>query len=169
MKKVIFIILFLISTAAGFYLFNKEKEPSPETVAVSFSHYVHTVKRKIKCKNCHQGIEKQERASIPNIETCSTCHSEIINPTSQREKQVYNYVKNNKLIPWQNYYVVPDYVFFSHRRHVKLGKIECVNCHGDMTLQTSPILKNFKPFKMNVCFDCHAERKVTLECNDCHR
>lgn len=167
-NKIIYIILFIGCTLAGFYFFNREPMQSSESVVVLFSHYVHTKQHKIKCKNCHQGIEKQARAEIPNIETCSMCHSKIINPSSEREKQIYNYVKNNKLIPWQNYFVVPDYVYFSHQRHVKLGKLDCELCHGDMTLQTSPVLKNYRPFKMSVCFDCHTERKITTDCSNCH-
>ncbi|HSD63914.1 MAG TPA: cytochrome c3 family protein [Ignavibacteriaceae bacterium] len=167
-KKIIFIITFLIFCIAGFYIINANSGKNIESVPVSFSHYVHTKQHKIKCLNCHRNVTKEVRAGIPNIEMCSLCHSKIINPSSEKEKQVYNFVKNNKPIPWQYYYTVPDYVYFSHQRHVKIGKLDCVLCHGDMTEQTSPVLKKFTPIKMQFCFDCHKERNITTECGNCH-
>lgn len=169
MKRIIvFIITFLIFCITGFYILNENVKQNVNSVPVSFSHYVHTRQHKIKCLSCHRGAVKEARAGIPNIETCSLCHSKILNPSSEREKQIYDFVKNNKKIPWRNYYMVPDYVYFSHRRHVKLGKIDCVSCHGDMSDQTSPVLKKFTPIKMQFCFDCHTERKITTDCGNCH-
>jgi len=169
MKNILsFLVLFIISAIAGFYFFGKVQMPKTVLVAVSFSHYVHTKQHKMECKNCHQNINTQQRAGIPNIETCSLCHANIINPQSEEEKKIYNYVKDNKLIPWQNYYVVPDYAIFSHRRHTKIGNLECGLCHGDMTTQTSPILNNFRPFEMKICVDCHKQKNITTECNNCH-
>ena len=167
-NKIIITIVFIISSIAGFYLFNNFSKQNIKPAPVLFSHYVHTKEHKIKCLNCHRGAVRDMRAGIPNIETCSICHSKIINPSSEREKQVYYYVKNKKQIPWVSYYVVPDYVYFSHMRHVKIGKLDCVVCHGDMTKQTSPMLKEVKPFKMQVCFDCHQEQKITTDCGNCH-
>lgn len=167
-NKILILILALIGFVVGVYIFSGKPKQKSEITPVSFSHYVHTKLHKIKCVSCHQGVNSQMRAGIPNIEICSMCHSTIINPSSEKEKQVYNYVKDNKLIPWRNYYTVPDYVYFSHRRHVKIGKLDCIVCHGDMTGQTSPELINFKPFKMQVCFNCHEEKKVTTDCGNCH-
>ena len=169
MKNILsFLALFIISAIAGFYFFRKVQMPKNLPVAISFSHYVHTKQHKMECKNCHHNINTQQRAGIPNIETCNLCHANIINPQSEEERKIYNYVKDNKLIPWQSYYVVPDYSIFSHRRHVKIGNLECGLCHGDMTTQTSPILNNYQPFEMKVCVDCHKQRNITTECNNCH-
>ena len=169
MKNILgLIIIFIVCSVAGFLFFNITQKPKPLPVAISFSHYVHTTQHKIKCKNCHQNINNEERAGIPNIEICSLCHSTIINPASDLEKQVFKYVTDNKPIPWESFYVVPDYVYFSHRRHVKIANIDCVVCHGDMTTQTSPVLKNVRPFEMKVCFDCHQTKNITTECANCH-
>jgi hypothetical protein len=167
-RKSGFIILFIICVAAGFYLFNRAPKQSAETGGVTFSHYVHTKQHNIKCKTCHQFIETQQRAGIPTIETCSLCHSEIINPNSAEEKKITDYVTNNKPVLWENYYTVPDYVYFSHRRHVKLGKLDCALCHGDMTEQKSKELNNYKPILMAACFDCHKQRNITTDCGNCH-
>jgi hypothetical protein len=169
MKKTLsFFILFIACTIAGYYYFNSGRTQYMGTGDVTFSHYVHTKQHNIQCRICHQNYEKQERAGIPTIATCAICHSEIINPKSEKEKKINEYVISNKPVFFQNYYTVPDYVYFSHRRHVKIGKLDCVLCHGDMTEQKSKELSNFRPFIMKVCFDCHQQRNITTDCGNCH-
>lgn len=166
--KILIPVISLICLAAGVYIFYNSAAQTEEIDPVSFSHYVHTKEHKIKCVNCHRGAETQMRAGIPNTDYCSMCHSTLINPTSKREKVIYQIVKSNKTIQWRTYNNLPDYVYFSHRRHVKLGKLECTACHGDMTGQTSPALKNFSPIKMQFCFNCHEAKGITTDCGNCH-
>ncbi len=167
-KGILVFILFVIGIFAGYFIVSGSLKPQPTGDDISFSHYAHTTLHKIKCVSCHRGVETQEMASVPNIQVCSMCHSTLMNPKSEREKKIYEYVKENKTIQWKIYYHVPDYVMFSHRRHVKLGKLECTDCHGDMTKQTSPDLKNVSAIKMQFCFSCHEDKKVTTDCNNCH-
>jgi predicted CXXCH cytochrome family protein len=158
----------LICFAAGYYIFYNRPSKTSYTAEVSFSHYVHTKEHKIKCTNCHRGAETQMRAGIPNTDYCGMCHSSVINPSSEREKVIYQIVKDNKVIQWRAYYNLPDYVYFSHRRHVKLGKLDCTACHGDMSEQTSPELKNYSPVEMKLCFNCHEDKGITTDCGNCH-
>ena len=167
-NKLFVLILFVIGAAAGYLIFNHKSASPTDDYPVPFSHYVHTSQHKIKCVNCHRGVESDARAGIPNIDYCSMCHSTLINPASKREKIIYNLVKENKPIVWKVHYTVPDYVYFSHRRHVKLGKLDCTACHGDMTKQDSPDLKNFSPIMMPFCFNCHEQKDITTDCGNCH-
>jgi hypothetical protein len=167
-RKSSYYIIFIVCAAAGFYFFNKGETLPASTAEMSFSHFVHTKQHNIKCMICHKGINTQMRAGIPNIETCSVCHADIINPNSKEEKKINEFVTSNKLIAWQNYYRVPDYVYFSHRRHVKLGNLDCKLCHGDMTEQKTKVLTNFRPVEMDGCVDCHKKSNITVECNNCH-
>ncbi len=167
-NKILISVFLLLGMAVGYYYFYNTTGTVKHLDPISFSHYVHTKQHKIKCQVCHRGVETEMRAGIPNIDVCSMCHSSIIDSTSKRELVIYNYVKDNKIIPWKALYNIPDYVYFSHRRHVKMGKLECSECHGDMTTQTSPELKNFTPFKMQFCFDCHQNRGITTDCGNCH-
>ncbi|MCL5029180.1 MAG: cytochrome c family protein [Bacteroidetes bacterium] len=167
-NKLFVIILFIIGAAAGYFIFDHQSKSSIDSYPVPFSHYVHTSQHKIKCVNCHRGVETDARAGIPNIDYCSMCHSTLINPSSKREKIIYDLVKENKPIIWKVHYTVPDYVYFSHRRHVKLGKLECTECHGDMTKQDSPDLKNYSPIMMPFCFNCHEQKDITTDCGNCH-
>ncbi len=167
-RKILIFTFPIISLVIGFYIFSSSSKQPGEIDPVPFSHYVHTNLHKIKCVNCHRGVETDARAGIPNIDYCSMCHSTLINPSSKREKIIYELVKKNNPIPWKIYYNLPDYVYFSHRRHVKLGKLECTACHGDMTTQDSPELKNFSPIKMQFCFNCHEQKDITTDCGNCH-
>jgi predicted CXXCH cytochrome family protein len=167
-NKIFILVFFVLGFVISFFVINNNSKNSENIDPISFSHYVHTKEHKIKCQNCHRGVERQARAEIPNIKICAVCHSRLINPSSEKEKKIYEYVKENKTIPWKVYYNVPDYVYFSHRRHVKLGKLDCTTCHGDMREQTSPELKNFSPVKMQFCFQCHEDKKITTDCGNCH-
>ncbi|HHO49750.1 MAG TPA: hypothetical protein ENK18_02495, partial [Deltaproteobacteria bacterium] len=37
-------------------------------------------------------------------------------------------------IPWKKVHDLPDYVHFSHKRHVR-GGVDCTECHGQIKLQ----------------------------------
>lgn len=167
-NKIFILILFVTGIFAGYIILSSLLKTPPTGDSISFSHYVHTKEHKIKCRNCHRGVFTQDRAGIPNVKLCAVCHSKLLNPKSLKEKTVYEYVKKNKTIKWNIYYHVPDYVLFSHRRHVKLGKLDCTDCHGDMREQMSPDLKNVSPVKMKFCFNCHEEKKITTDCGNCH-
>jgi hypothetical protein len=114
---------------------------------VQFSHKPHA-SLKLECVYCHERAETGERATLPSIRKCTTCH------TSTRE-----------YAPRKPAYALPDFVFFSHGKHAAAG-IECGFCHGDVWRQQmiQPVLK----MKMEACVDCHKSRGGTVECNRCH-
>lgn len=169
MKKVLVVLAAVTGFAAGAFIVNRVINSEDRLVQpINFSHAVHAGKFKIPCMACHQNVLTNARAGIPNIEVCSACHFSPLKGTAG-EKLVYNYVTNHKEIPWYSIYYVPDYAYFSHRRHVAIGKIECKQCHGDMAALTSPPTKQFLQIKMSNCLNCHAERHVTTDCSHCHR
>jgi hypothetical protein len=53
-------------------------------------------------------------------------------------------VKKEREVPWLVYSRQPDCVFFSHVAHVKMGKMDCVTCHGPIGESES-----LKPFQQN--------------------
>jgi len=78
-------------------------------------------------------------------------------------------VENSEEIIWNRIYELPDHVYFSHRRHIALGKIECAQCHGDIHAFETPPLIPFVALTMDFCIDCHDEHKVNNDCLACHR
>ncbi|MFQ5737576.1 MAG: cytochrome c3 family protein [Acidobacteriota bacterium] len=141
-----------------------ENTPQP----IGYSHKKHVEDAGLVCADCHRNVETKERASIPNIDVCGDCHddTEVENP---EEVRVAGYVTRAERIPWRQVHLVPDYAYFSHRRHVKLGQLECSLCHGDVARMEDPFLGPYRPIVMKWCTDCHEERAVTNDCYACHR
>lgn len=80
-----------------------------------------------------------------------------------------NYVLSETAIPWQEVHTVPDYVYFSHRRHVSLAEIGCQECHGKVSEMKMPFTSAAMTMDMEWCMDCHEENEVTNDCYSCHR
>jgi hypothetical protein len=100
----------------------------------------------MKCVSCHATAETAERASFPEAQKCQVCHT------------TFDLPKNAKITPEKPIYVLPDFVFFSHAKHV----VGCAACHGD-----DPD-KPFLLMKMKACVDCHKANKAVVTCNVCH-
>lgn len=135
---------------------------------IAYNHYKHVQENGMECLDCHLYAEENPRASIPNIEVCRDCHEEAISE-SEAELPLLNFITENKKIPWRQIYSVPDYAYFSHRRHVKLGELQCQICHGDVGNLTTPITRPVVEMKMKWCMDCHEKRGVSNDCYACHR
>ena len=134
---------------------------------IAYNHKIHVKEVGFACTDCHVNVESHARASIPNIGICRDCHDdiEVENP---EERKVAEHVNNDVKIKWIQIHTVPDYVYFSHRRHVKLAQIECQTCHGDVSQMETPFVKPFTSIKMSWCIDCHARQGVTNDCYACH-
>ncbi len=141
---------------------NDSKQP------IAYNHYLHVEEGGAECLDCHKYAEELARASIPNIENCHECHEEAVSE-SAAEKTLLAFITSDKMIPWRQIYSIPDHAYFSHRRHVKLGKLECSTCHGDVGNFTVPVSRPFAELTMDWCRDCHEEKDVSNDCYSCHR
>jgi hypothetical protein len=100
------------------------------------------------------------------------CHDPkepLTDPVSLEEKKLFEYFKKDKEIPWIRIYRVPDFVYFSHRRHVVHGKLDCKVCHADMTKREKPLSYELIKISMKNCIACHKKSKVNHDCVTCHR
>ena len=138
------------------------------TQPIQYNHKLHIEEAVEDCLDCHHAAETNARASIPNIRVCGDCHDDIESENPEEQK-VAEYVFNGLDIPWVQIHTVPDHVYFSHRRHVKLAQIECMDCHGDVSQMERPFSIAFVNMEMEWCIDCHEERNVTNDCYACHR
>lgn len=136
---------------------------------VAYNHKVHIENAGLHCTDCHIHAEDKASASIPSLDVCGNCHSAEPVSKSPEELKVLKYVAERKEIPWVRIYRVPDHVYFSHRRHVSRGKLECSVCHGNMNEQTMPVSGPFLAVTMENCMNCHKQHKVTNDCIACHR
>jgi len=147
-------------------LMSSRKQDSAQPIA--YNHYKHVEESGMGCLDCHLNAGENARASIPNIEVCRDCH-DVALTESETELTLLDFINDGKKIPWRQVYFVPDYVYFSHRRHVKLGQLECTVCHGDVGQLTEPIAKPFVQPTMTWCMDCHNTNSVSNDCAACHR
>lgn len=135
---------------------------------ILYNHKKHIEEAGLTCFDCHSLVMTHQKASIPNIEYCQNCHKEPMTNSKEEEKLV-RYISNKERIPWVQVHRLPDHAYFSHRRHVTLGKIACQECHGDVSEMTLPFSRPAVVLKMKFCIRCHEKKRVNTDCATCHR
>lgn len=143
---------------------------------IKFSHEIHAGQNKIACVYCHSGVEKSKHANIPSANVCMNCHAYIQEGATTGTDEIkkiyaaldYNpetrvYGPNKKPIQWIRVHNLPDHVYFNHSQHVKVGKIECAQCHG--AVDSMAVVKQNSPLTMGWCIDCHRQTEVDYKDN----
>ncbi|HUQ91695.1 MAG TPA: cytochrome c3 family protein [Bryobacteraceae bacterium] len=146
-----------------------QKEPKPPVGAtpaqpLPFSHQLHSGVG-LKCLECHQTAATASAAGMPSVDLCMRCHI-AVKKDSTAIAALARHHKEKKPIEWVSLYRLPDFVYFSHRRHHAKARIECVACHGDVS--TQPVLSKVKSIAMSSCQACHDARKANNSCDACH-
>lgn len=142
---------------------------------IAFNHQKHVSgKDGIKCTTCHRYVDKDIFASLPQVETCMDCHQIVMRMSPKKLEKKPEFAKLKEYvkagyIPWNRIYRQPDYVFFSHRRHVVGGKVECKTCHGDMAQRTTPLPGPVVNQSMTWCVNCHEQKQASVDCIACHK
>jgi len=157
---------------------------------VDFSHKIHAEKAGTKCEDCHAFRDDGTFAGVPQLATCGGCHAAPMGTTAAEKNFIDNYVTPNREPEWAYYAQQPENVFFSHITHVKLGKLPCVQCHGD-----EGATDKLRPYQvdrisgysrdiwgrtlfqasaapgmtMNDCVACHTRQGLSHSCLDCHK
>jgi mono/diheme cytochrome c family protein len=139
---------------------------------IKFSHKIHAGDNAINCQYCHSTAEKSRHAGIPSPNVCMNCHKGIDKgPTTGTTEiaKIYEAIgwdpktqsydeSKAKGIKWVKVHNLQDFVFFSHQQHVKVGKLDCSNCHGDVKSMTTA--QQVMPLTMGWCIDCHRKTEV---------
>ena len=147
------------------------QRPTVVQPSVPFNHQKHLTAG-LTCAACHAQAETQTFAGIPAVTDCLECHAAVgaQTPTlAQIEPQLTRLAARGEEIPWKQVYRVPGHVYFSHRRHVTLAKLDCAVCHGDLRQATAPLVRPEHPITMERCLACHRQQHVTTDCFACHR
>ena len=137
------------------------KQPIP------FSHKLHAGDRQIPCQYCHSSTRRSAVAGIPPLNVCMGCHKNIAidKPDIQT---ITDHYKRNDPIKWVKVHDVPDYVRFTHKRHIAAdgANLECQECHGNV--QEMDVVEQVAPLQMGWCLGCHVERGGPRNCFACH-
>ena len=153
--------------AVGYFLIGWALSSSPPPQPLRFNHAAH-ITSGLTCVDCHAGARDAVRATLPTIDTCLMCHGEPMTDNPEEEK-IRTAAAAGQELSWTQLTRVPSHVYFSHRRHVILGGLECIGCHGPMDTLTEPPRRPFQRLTMDSCLKCHQLRNLRNDCNDCHR
>ena len=151
---------------------------------IEYPHKTHVQQLRLQCTSCHQRAEKDAVAGRPPTALCMACH--MGGETKSAEvKKIRGFGEKGQEIPWKRVWRLPSHVFFSHRTHVAVAKVTCQTCHGPMETLERPPERALKTVTMSDCIGCHekwedpnqkgpgvvkvAARRVSTDCNTCHR
>jgi len=139
----------------------------PRTVGkqpIEFNHKLHAEKN-LECVDCHRGAQKKWTAGLPTLEDCMVCHQSIAtnHPEVRKLTQLFNL--RMKKVEWTRVYDLPEFVYFSHKKHARAGAA-CETCHGPVA--TREVLMQEKSINMISCMKCHAQHGASAECFICH-
>ena len=176
-KKVKFkaILIFIFLAAFGFQLYMLQEEAvklgrSPDyqpDQPVKFSHQIHMTQNQMDCMYCHHTATTSSTANIPSTHLCMNCHLVVREGSRSGGFEIDKIVKaheEGRSIEWVRIHNLPDHVVFSHAQHVGAGKLDCMQCHGD--IENMHVVKQVNDLSMGWCLDCHRETKVDFIEND---
>jgi len=130
---------------------------------IQFSHKLH-IATGAECQNCHPGAANGDKMQMPAFKGCLHCHRTILTGSPAIQK-LTAYAKETQPPSWTRLYHLPDFVFFSHQKHLN-AKVECAVCHGPV--QDREVLWQEKEVSMSACVGCHKLRKAPVTCDLCH-
>ncbi len=140
---------------------------------IKYSHQLHAGAMKINCQYCHSGAYKSKNASIPSLNICMNCHK-VVKTESPEIQKIYNALGYDpqtqkydstkaKPIQWVRIHNLPDFAYFNHSQHVKVGGIRCQTCHGQ--IQEMQEVYQYSPLTMKWCIQCHKRTEVNFKGN----
>lgn len=120
---------------------------------IAYSHMLHAGTLQIDCEYCHSNARRSIHAGVPSTETCMNCHK-MIDTTGRPElDKLKGYWERQEEIPWMKVHDLPDFVYFSHKRHVRAG-VACQECHGQVQ-DVMTVAQRVAPLNMGWCLECH--------------
>ncbi len=131
---------------------------------IEFPHDRHAGKFKINCMYCHTYARRSRSAGIPPVAKCIGCHEHLPSVRNKpRIQKLFSYWEKRQPIPWRKVHDVPDFVYFTHKRHIqrfifKDGRPTqqvCGMCHGDV--KTFTVARKIRPLTMGWCLSCHRQ------------
>jgi len=164
--------LLLLVVVSGLLLWffgsgTQQAQAEAPTQPIEFPHNIHTASvdndgNAINCLYCHSYARRSPVAGIPTLAKCMGCHRYVATD-KERIKQLTQYWEQRKPIPWKKVHDLPDFVYFTHERHIQrfvftLGQPVqqvCGYCHGD--IKTMTVAERKRPLTMGWCLKCHEQ------------
>jgi hypothetical protein len=160
-RKIVVILawmIIIVITVDITIAFNRSKNYAP-VQPIKFSHQIHSVGNKIECNYCHSGVLKGRNAGIPPVSLCMNCHKHVKEGTRTgffEIRKITEAFTDSIPVRWIRIHNLPDHVYFNHMQHVKIGKLDCAECHGDV--KNVHIVEQVETLSMGWCIKCHDTR-----------
>jgi len=171
--RIFHIMLIIISLAIAGEVIIKEAQflgrqqyYSPDQ-PIAFSHKVHANDNNIDCQYCHFTVNDSRYAGIPPVQTCMNCHNVVKEGTytgTDEIAKIYASIESGKPTHWIKVHNLPDHVYFNHSQHVKVGKVDCTECHGDVGSMDR--IMQVQDLSMGWCIKCHRNTEVQFFDNE---
>jgi len=155
-------MVLLAVAALGYY---QARYRQPPTQPIAFPHDIHAGRLGLDCTFCHVFVDRSPQAGVPTVEKCMSCHQSIAleNPEVQK---LHRHQERGEPILWNRVHVLPNHVYFTHKRHIRAG-IDCSVCHGGVSQMT--LMRQVRSLEMGWCVTCHRAKGVSIDCATCHR
>lgn len=150
-----------------------EDVPQP----IEFPHNRHVKDMGINCMYCHTYARRSKVAGIPPTSKCMGCHK-VIATDKPRIQKLTEYWEKGESPKWKKVHDVPDYVHFTHEKHIRKFVFDakfpvedvqqvCGVCHGEIRNMT--VAEKKKPLTMGFCRRCHEANGGPGDCWKCHK
>ncbi|OQW52808.1 MAG: cytochrome C [Proteobacteria bacterium SG_bin7] len=148
--------------APGFsFGYNKNYEPDQP---IPYDHSLHAGTYKIPCMYCHSNADRSRHATVPSLNVCMNCHMTVGSDKPNVQKLQEHFNKNIPIV-WNKVHLLPDFVMFNHKPHIRKG-VNCQECHGP--IETMKKVKQHSDLSMGWCVDCHRRNNAPTNCSTCH-
>ena len=166
-KPVLLILVGLLGFLVGHWANGKVNPKNAPVQPIEFSHRIHATDNQIPCEYCHVYADRTPSAGVPSVSKCMGCHQSIATDRPEVQK-IHSYWEAQQPIPWIKVHDVPDFVYFTHKRHIKAG-LQCQECHGP--IETQDRVTRTASLRMPWCVECHTEKQVEngRDCWTCHK
>jgi hypothetical protein len=187
--KILSVGLLVIVMLVGFHFYTAQSSTKGPEQPIAFSHKIHAGENQIPCQYCHNYVTKSTTAGIPSLQRCMGCHNQVagrdvqynfdgkaINIKKEIDKLKDYWQKSQTQgvseIQWVRVHSLPEYVHFTHKRHVLHG-FDCSVCHGQV--KEMDVVHRVNKLEMGWCIGCHEanakdEEQVShlKDCVTCH-
>lgn len=161
-------LLALLPLVAVLLLVSAGGWATPVRQPVAFSHLKHAGDLELSCELCHAQVLTGRYAGLPGKETCALCH-QTLEATSAESEHLKAVLAQQDPLHFNKLFRLPAHVYFSHRRHVGPGTLDCESCHGAIAVSQRPPGRALMRITMDFCLDCHRASGQSLDCVACHR
>lgn len=137
---------------------------TPVQQPLPFSHKTH-IAAGAQCRQCHTMPDPGDFMLLPATKICMGCH-ESVKKESPHIRTLAALHNGGKRVEWRAVYRIPDWVSFSHKKHLTVAGVNCETCHGAVAQRD--VLAKEKEHNMQTCMECHRVKNAPNECIVCH-